>query len=797
MDPGRWQTIKSILADALELTEPALRAAYIEQACAGDADLRSEVDSFLAEDAGGLERFAAGAETLLEEESRKTNVGRRLGAYELVRELGRGGMGTVWLARRADNRFEQEVAIKLLKRGTDTEEVLARFRAERRILARLEHPGIARLLDAGETDDGLPFFVMEYIADGERLTTFVKERALSLAARVELFRKVCDAVQFAHQNLVVHRDLKPGNILVTAAGEPKLLDFGIARLLETNDDGTGDAPQVTAMPSRHFTAAYASPEQVRGEPITTSSDIYTLGALLFELLAEQPPHRFTSSQPSQAELLRVIGGEGNQPRLSVAADNPETRRRLRGDLETIVARAMAREPARRYQSASGLANDLGRYVAGRTVRARPDTFRYRVSKFFSRNKTGVTIAAVFAVALLGGISATVWEAHVARRRFQDVRRLTNSYLFEIHDAIRDLPGSTPARHLIVNRALEYLDRLVRESGGERALQLELGNAYVKVGDVQGKPYTANLGDSAGALRSYTKAAAIARPFALAERQHSIAARRLLSQALESCGVVQSRLHLSAAATQSHGEALGIREKLSQSDPAHAEEWERGMVANHVGLGDAIVSRNRNAPTAGFQRLALRHYRQALAVSEKLMAAHPASAVNEFCLAKAAARVAIELSELGAIDHDPAAFGEAAALHLRTIALDEAAASREPTNTTVRRTLEDELVAFGYLQTFSGVNLDGGLDACRRAEAIAQSLTASDPANAEARQDLSTVYYVTARLWQKKGNVNAATEAYRSCLRILEPLVTEHPDNVETAFDFKRVQEGLAEMSRQR
>ncbi len=791
MTPARWHQIKGILKAVLELEGAEERRLSVATACAGDAALQREVESFLVPPTADLERYVEGSAALASDSLANSNNGRRVGAYRLVQELGRGGMGVVWLAERADDRFEHQVAIKLLKRGTDTDEVLRRFHAERRILARLDHPGIARLFDGGETDDGLPFFVMEYVAGGERLTAFAMKRELSLRARVELFCKVCMVVQFAHQNLVVHRDLKPGNILVTPEGEPKLLDFGIARLVGNTGDGV-DSSDVTSAESRRLTPAYASPEQVQGGTITTASDIYSLGALLYELLTERPPYQFATDRPTTAELERIV--EGPEPRRpSLVALPSEIRKRLRGDLDNILLRAMARDPARRYQNASGLADDLQRHLASRPVRASPNTFHYRTAKFVGRNKPGVIAAILLAVALATGVTATLWEARRAERRFGEVRALTNSYLFEIHDAIRALPGSTAARQLIVSKALEYLDRLAQDSAGDKTLQLELANAYLKVGDVQGRPYTANLGDSAGALRSYTKAVEIAAPVAASEHGSSSAARRILSQADESLGVVQSRLHQWEDATRSHLRALSLREQLLKSDPAHAEEWQRGIVANHIGLGDAVMSENRVQPAAGYQHVALKNYRRALSVSEALVEAYPDSAAASAWLAKSCARTATELSELGEAEHDPAAFRESASLHRRAVTLDEAAARLNPTNPAVRRTLADELIAFAYLQSFSGEDLPGALDACRRAQAIVENLATSDPANAEARQDLSTVNYVTGRVLQKKGELTAAAESYRSCLTILEPLVAAHPDNVETAFDLKRVRAGVAEI----
>ncbi|MDQ6764808.1 MAG: serine/threonine protein kinase [Verrucomicrobiota bacterium] len=786
--PARWRQVKDILADALGYDEAAERAAFLERSCAGDAELRAEVESFLAQESENLERFASGAGAPGAGSREKENPGRRIGAYELVRELGRGGMGAVWLATRADQEFQQIAAIKLLKRGTDTDEVLRRFRGEREILARLQHPNIGRLLDGGTTDDGLPYFIMEYV-EGARLTTFVTENNLSLGERLHLFLKICAAVQFAHQNLVVHRDLKPANILVTPDGEPKLLDFGIARLLETNEEGW----QVTAAESRLLTPAYASPEQVRGEPITTASDIYTLGAILYELLTDAPAHRFATARPTPTELARVIGENAPQ-RPSVAALKDETRRRLRGDLDNIVLRAMAREPARRYSSASALALDLERHLEGRTVSARPDTFGYRTAKFARRNKLTLAAAALVALALIGGLITTLIEARRAERRFSEVRRLTNSILFEIHDAIRDLPGATAARQLIVTRAVEYLDRLADEARGDRTLQLELADAYRKVGDVQGKPYTPNLGDRAGALRSYAKAVEIATPLAAAEHGNQSQARAILSQALESLGGVQSRSEQQKEATRSHERAVAIREELLHDDPAHAEQWQRGIVADDIGLGDALVNAHRFQPDAAAQRKALGYYRAALPLCESLVAAHPGNNADAFALAKTCSRIGTQLSDIGAGENDAEAFREAAVLHQRAVSIEERMLAADPARSTLRRNLADELIALAYLRAFTGEDLAEALTDCRRAQETMEDLSAVDPANAEARQDLSSVHYVTGRVLQASGEFKAAAESYASCLRILEPLVAEHPDNVETAFDLGRARRGLQEVT---
>ena len=301
LTPQRWRQVKEVLATALE-HRPATRGAFLESACADDTELKREARSLLAQqdDADLLDGFANGPAGGLWREPDPGLPGRRIGSYEIVRELGHGGMGTVLLARRGDRQFEKLVAIKLIKRGMDTDAIVRRFRAERQILAHLDHPNIARLLDGGTTDDCLPYFIMEYI-EGVSITRYADEHGLSTAARLRLFRQVCTAVHFAHQRLVIHRDLKPGNILVTPEGEPKLLDFGVGKLL---DPALGEDDGLTGTGQRPMTPAYASPEQASGGEVTTASDVYSLGALLYELLAGCPPYDFARA-PAH-EVARII-----------------------------------------------------------------------------------------------------------------------------------------------------------------------------------------------------------------------------------------------------------------------------------------------------------------------------------------------------------------------------------------------------------------------------------------------------------------------------------------------------------
>lgn len=794
MTPARWQQVKRVVGDALECADTATRADYLTNACADDTGLRREVDSLLAQSPEKLESCAADFQLAVDRPEPATS-GMRIGAYQVVRELGRGGMGAVYLAERADQEFTKKVAIKLLKRGTDTDEVLRRFRSEREILARLDHPSIARLLDAGTTDEGLPYFVMEYVV-GARVTDYCFMQNLTVPERLQLFLKICGAVQFAHQNLVVHRDLKPANILITADGEPKLLDFGIAKLLATDESPF----QQTVATQQRLTPAYASPEQVRGDVITTVSDVYALGVLLYEVLVGHSPHRFAVPHPSATELWHVVG-ERTPARPSTAARDGQVARRLRGDLDNILLTALRKEPARRYSSVGAFAEDIRRHLHSRPVRARPATFGYRTGKFLSRNKVASMTAAVAVVAMLAGTALIIIsarraesEARRAASHFNDVRKLANSFLFEFHDAIAALPGSTAARQLVVGRALEYLDKLAREAAGDQALQLELAEAYLKVGDVQGKPYTANLGDSEGALRSYENAAHIAAPLAAAEKgSRETAARFLVCRADVELAAVQARLRRLEEASANNQRALALGEQLLAEHPTNADEWRRLVISSQLGLGDAIQSGNHQRRDPELHRASLEHYRRALPLAEQLLAANPESLDDMRLLAKTCSRAAM-VGEFGVHTGDGKFFDESIVLHARSVDLLREIVAREPANAQHRRTLADALIMKGVAHTRAERDLETALAGCEEAMRIQRELASADPSNAEAQQDLSFANYSIGQIHQLLGHVPLATLHYRESLRILEPLVAANPHNVETAFDLERARSSLSEIA---
>jgi tetratricopeptide (TPR) repeat protein/predicted Ser/Thr protein kinase len=595
-----WRRVEQLFQEAWDL-EAATRPAFLADTCRGDERLRQAVENLL-QASTEAEANPLWKEPAIRNEARflaASQDATTLDRYRLMERIGAGGMGVVYKAVRADDEFSKLVAVKIVQDSDPA--MVGRLRQERQILAGLEHPHIARLLDGGTTADGRPFLVMEYVA-GVPIDRYVAERQPPLREILELFRKICSAVSYAHRNLIVHRDLKPGNNLVTAEGQPMLLDFGIAKLL----DGSA---QRTKTGAGAMTPEYASPEQVLGAPITTASDIYSLGVLLYELLSGARPYRNTASP---LELAQAITTEHPQPIGTHAG------RRFDSDLENIVQETLRKEPERRYASADLLAEDLRLYLAGYPVIARPATRGYRIAKFVGRNKVPVAALVLVLLALLGGIAATAWEARIANQRFNDVRQLAHAVVFEYHDAIEPLPGSTPVRQKLVKDALVYLDKLSRQTG-DPSLQRELVEAYVKIGNVQGNSYYSNLGDSAGALASATKAVTAGER--LVARDASGLNQRALASAYSAEADILYGMNDLAGANENYGKAVSLAEAAVRMLPPDLDTRRQlaGTLRNWGDLAGAEGMSNMGKPEE-----ALARYRRALDIAGGLVKEYPGS-----------------------------------------------------------------------------------------------------------------------------------------------------------------------------
>jgi eukaryotic-like serine/threonine-protein kinase len=802
MTPERWQQVKELFNAALE-RDPAQRAAFLAEACAADPALREEVASLLAEE----QQLGSFIDTPAVAQSEATPVAlrdRHIGPYRVLRELGHGGMGLVLLAERADQQYQKQVAIKLLRAGLDVDFILRRFRNERQILANLDHPHIARLLDGGVTTEGLPYLVMEFV-EGAPLDRYCDEHRLDTKARLKLFQQICDAVHYAHRNLIVHRDIKPSNILVTAAGTPKLLDFGIAKILKP--DTFPDTVQPTGTWDRPMTPAYASPEQVRGLPITTASDVYSLGVLLYELLTGHRPYQVAGSLPH--EMARVICEQEPQRPSTVInrieelirasgevtvitpqqvsearAVRPEKLSRLlQGDLDNIVLMALRKEPERRYSSVEQLAQDIENYLQGRPVNARQDTLSYRASKFIQRHKTGVAATALVMLTLLGSTVFSLRQARLAERRFNEVRKLANQYLFEFHDAIETLPGSTPARQLVVKRALEYLDRLAQEARNDHSLQQELATAYLKVGDVQGRPGFANLGDNAGALASYRKALAI-RAALLTADAGDASLRREQAVNHDRLGDTLRIMGETATALQHYRQALELRQaSLPSGGPDLAAQIE--LAGSYERIGDQLALLGQRAQ-------AIEHQRRALPSYEQAVASEPQNAQYQ-------RRLFIGLIKLG--DRLSAAGDKRAALehYQQALPLAHKLAAASANNARAQRELAvahdkvgNGLAALGE----SAAGNEAALAQYRAALRIRETLAAADPQNGEAQRDLATSYGKLAEMSERLGDLPAALQYVRRALVLDAALAKADPDDAQNQLDIAFDREKLGNLLQQ-
>ncbi len=755
MNSDRHQRLTDLLDEALQLP-PSERQAFLVSACHGDVELQREAESLLLsfEQANSFIEapvFAGASDFLLADDP--PMEGRQIGHYKIVRELGRGGMGAVYLAMRADE-YREQVALKIVKRGMDTDFVVRRFRHERQILASLNHPNIARLLDGGTTEEGLPYFVMEYI-EGEPIDQYCDHHNLTIQERLKLFRIVCAAVQYAHQNLVIHRDLKPGNILITADGTVKLLDFGIAKILNPEISQTIEK---TATLMRLMTPEYASPEQVRGELVTTTSDVYSLGVVLYELLTGHRPYRITSILPSDIERI-ICEQEPTRPSAAVMrSETPNTAhspsslrtphsalRNLKGDLDNIILMALRKEPLRRYASVEQFSEDIRRHLEGLPVSARSDTFSYRTGKFIQRHKAGVAAAALIVLSLIAGLITTVWQARRAQaqqakaeRRFNDVRKLANAYLFEFHDAIAELQGATQARALVVKRALEYLDSLAQETSDDRGLQQELAAAYLKVGDVQGRPGHGSLGDKEGALTSYRKALAIYEALA-ATGNNDVALRQEMTTGFLRVGDALQYQDSKAA-------LASYRQGLAAANPT-----DRLSIANfHQRIGEMQIATGDAAGAAASQQ-------QAMALYEAMTAETP----ND---KKAQRSLFINYIKAGNLLFEAGEEKTALPLYQKTVPMARALAEADPLNARAQRELAACLDKVGNALLATGEQ-NGALTNYNEAFAIRQKIAAADAKNAELQRDLSISHDKLGEVSAAAGNIADALAHYREALRI--------------------------------
>jgi len=775
MPDQRAEQVAELVKSAVECG-PERWTAFLDRECENDPALRAEIESLLQENEGASQYLEVpalhlAAESLVHEGAFR--AGQIIGDYEIVSLIGTGGMGEVYLA--LDRELHRKVALKLVRRGMASEEMIHHFKREEHLLASLNHPNIAQLYGGGVTADGIPFFAMEYV-EGERLDQYCERRALATKDRLQLFRKVCSPVTYAHQHLVIHRDLKPANIRVTPEGEPKLLDFGIAKLLDPQDaPGSGQTITFQGV----MTPEYASPEQVRGETMTTASDVYSLGVVFYRLLTGGTPYRLTSRRPD--EVARAITEqEPERPSTAIAKNRHsnfelQASKFLRGDLDNIILMALRKEPSRRYSSVAQFSEDIRRHLDGLPVIARKDTFQYRAGKFARRHRVGVLAAAVVLVTLLAGITMTIREKRKAERRFNDVRELANSFVFELNDAIENLPGSTPARVLLVKRALKYLDSLVRESGGAPSLQRELAVAYLKIGDIQGRPFRANIGDAAGALASYRKAQAILEDLARTEPKSGEVLFQL-STAYKDIGRLQMTERDRAEAIESARRAVAIAEQLVAAEPGNPQN--RKLLGDtYVHLGMAMFDEDSN-PSLGVESLrqALAVFRKALAIHEALLADKPGEAGYRWAVGADYQYIGAVQGKLGDLNGDSENYRLALESHGKELEINQALSVSDPTNASYR-----ELVATAHIDIGnSEMKMSDAVHALEhfsQSRSICESLAASDPSNAEIRTWIAYCDKAIGQVLAKTGDTDGALEQSEKALAGYTKLLAAEPASI--------------------
>ena len=807
--------------------------------CGDDVLLREYVERMLEADSNpspdwqfdAMEAFARGGPV----ERLPDYTERSFGPYRVVERIGMGGMGVVYKAIREDNEYRQTVAIKILPGGLDSPASVERFRHERQILANLVHPNIARLLDGGTTEEGLPYLVLDFV-EGLALDRYAEKTAPALTEKLRLFRRIADAVQFAHRNLVVHCDLKPANILVERDGTPKLLDFGISQMLE---EGRGSRTATAPL----MTPEYASPEQVLAKPITTATDVYSLGVLLYVLLSGRRPYE------TETVMTRAV------------CETSLDTRNLPEELANIIAMATRKEPERRYSSVEQFSSDIGNYLEHRPVMARRDTLRYRAGKYTRRHRVSIAAAGLVAASLLAGAVLSLnaardaqaaravaerektlaedrsrqadaarlvaehehmlaeqqrllaeQEAGVARsaqgrseQRLTDLLQLANKSLFDVHTAIQSLPGATQARHEIVNTTLQYLESLAKESGDDPRLQLALGSAYLRVAEVQSAPFGPSLGDTPGALKSLDKAAEWIRPL-LAKQPPDpkvidawLDTRTIHAQILAAGGdnvksvamlksLLPDAVLLSRIAPDDPREPQlyqVLAAEVPEMNPAEGIEYAQMAIAGFGRLlkrrpadretAEALAAAHSNWATAvrGTDlKLALAEFRESARIREDVMAKYPNSTEAQRSLMLAYGHIAGALGDTFQPTNANDTEG-ARNYYEKSAVIARGLAKADPVNRLAQYDVASVEMRLGALDPKPGGEAES-LAALERARASFENLIRLDPQPINYPNGLATTWQYIGNRLRQAGNVPEALNAYKQAVDVSDKTLVANP-----------------------
>lgn len=738
MTSERWEKLDRIFHQA-EMLEGEARLRFLDEACAGDVDMRAQLGRMLANTRAADAFLANAVSEAVDLAEEDWMVGSMVGVYRIEKLLGRGGMGAVYLARRADGSYDQQVAIKMIRGGFTSDLMAARFRAERQILAGLEHPHICRLLDGGIASNGAPYLVMEYV-EGVRIDEYCATRNLAERDRLELVALLLSAVECAHQNLVVHRDIKPGNVLVDDQGVVKLLDFGIAKLLR-QDPVVGQTVSLEIL----ATPEYASPEQLRGEPVTTASDVYSLGALLAVLLP-----------------------------------------RAKGEVAAIVAKARHEDVARRYVSVGRLAEDVRRYLNGFPVLAQADSWTYRASKFVRRNPLASAAALVAVLSMVAGVVATRREQMRTEQRFNEVRELATSFLFEFHDSIENLPGSIEARRLVVSKALRYLRALSSEST-DPMLNRDVAEAYGKVSRMQWQSGGSHLGDPQGARDSALQELALRKQVVAATPKDLKARLALAASESRLAAVLSIGLSRNTEALPHMEQAGLVLEQLDREAPGQRDVALQ-MAVHSAQMGQIWMK-------AGDPKQALAQYEKAIAARETMARFDPKDFNNRRMLGWGYVYAGDALGGGGA----EIQLGDRKGAMERTakgVAVLEALASEQPNNATAQRDVISTKTRIAGIYEATG-NLPEALAIRRQALEKALQLFEQDPRNADAARTLYTNYHGTGLVLMKLESYGEAAEMVRKAAELNQGRIRREQGSLEATTDQANVEHLAGELAKRR
>jgi tetratricopeptide (TPR) repeat protein/predicted Ser/Thr protein kinase len=733
---------------------PQERPARLKEWCRGNPKLLDDVLSLLTgyERSEGIAAFAATT-------AADPWIGRRVGPYQIERLLGSGGTGAVYFASRNDGEFRMQVAVKVLANRVTGAATLDRFELERQILASLNHPHIARLIDGGVTSAGEAYLVMEYV-EGEPLDAWAARRRPDLRELLGVFLLVCGAVEHAHRNLILHRDLKPGNILVNTEGQPKVLDFGNAKLLDA--DSPEERRRLTQLGFRAFTPEFAAPEQILGGTVSAACDVYSLGVVLYGLVAGKPPYVFRTW--SSAEFVEVLRDFDPQPPGAGA------------DIDAIVMKALRKEPERRYPTIAAFAADLRAFLQARPVSAREWTVGYRARKFLRRRRNAMVAAGLVAALLLAGVSATAWQARRARAeerrayaQFRTARELVRGLLFDTFNAVQELPGSLDVQRALVTESTLYVDRLWSDSPQDPDAAMDAVEAYLRLGNLQGNPYSDNLSEPDAALRTLQKAGQAAATLAAA-RPGDARVQRLVALTEQSLGEVYFGRHEVASAVEHMEKSEALFAKLASSRAASASLLlEAASVCGT--LGDAVSG--SNGGTGDVARAQALFQRQQ-ALQHRALALEPANERAGRGLAVAGMKLANLLSEARPSE----------AVRLLNGALQQLAGLPEAARRSMSNLRLEAMIRTRLAGTLPGLgDYDGGAEHAFQAVRLYESAAAIAPDNARSKTDLLNAWYYYAESLDYRGaetrrtnDLEQALKSYRAALELCRSLLDAAPDN---------------------